>query len=106
MLAQRTVTGTVTDQGGEPLIGASVLVKGTTTGTVTGIDGTYSVRVPEGSDVLVFSYTGFETLEITLGASNVVDVVMQEGVTLETAVVTALGVTKSEKSIGYAVQQV
>lgn len=106
MLAQRTVTGSVTDQQGEPLIGASVLVKGTTTGTVSDIDGTYSVRVPEGANVLVFSYTGFETVEITLGASNVVDVVMAEGVTLETAVVTALGVTKSEKSIGYAVQQV
>ena len=106
MLAQRTVTGTVSDQNGVALIGASVLVKGTTSGTITEIDGTYSVRVPEGSNVIVFSYTGFETVEVTLGASNVVDVAMAEGVTLETAVVTALGVTKEEKSIGYAVQQV
>jgi TonB-linked SusC/RagA family outer membrane protein len=106
MLAQRTVTGTVTDQKGEALIGASVLVKGTTSGTITEIDGSYSVRVPEGANVLIFSYTGFETREVSLGASNVVDLVMQEGVTLETAVVTALGVAKSEKAIGYAVQQV
>ncbi|MBK7409193.1 MAG: carboxypeptidase-like regulatory domain-containing protein [Saprospirales bacterium] len=106
MLAQRTVTGSVTDQNGEALIGASVLVKGTTSGTVSDIDGSYSVRVPEGANVLVFSYTGFETVEITLGASNVVDVTLAEGVTLEAAIVTALGVTKEEKSIGYAVQQV
>ena len=106
MLAQRTVTGTVTDQNGEALIGASVLVKGTTSGTVSDIDGSYSVRVPEGADVLVFSYTGFETQEITLGASNVVDVVMQEGITLETAVVTSLGIVRDEKSLGYATQKV
>lgn len=106
MLGQRTVTGKVTDQSNEALIGASVLVKGTTSGTVTEIDGTYSVRVPEGGTVIVFSYTGFETVEVTLGASNVVDVVMQEGVTLETAVVTALGIERDEKSLGYATQEV
>lgn len=106
MFAQRTVTGTVTDEGGEALIGASVLVKGTTSGTVTDIDGSYRVSVPEGADVLVFSYTGFSTLEVTLGASNVLDVTMAEGLTLETAVVTALGVTKEEKTLGYAVQTV
>jgi TonB-linked SusC/RagA family outer membrane protein len=106
MLGQRTVTGKVTDQSNEPLVGASVLVKGTTSGTVTEIDGTYSVRVPEGGTVIVFSYTGFETVEITLGASNVVDVAMAEGVTLETAVVTALGIERDEKSLGYATQEV
>ncbi|MCB9285368.1 MAG: TonB-dependent receptor [Lewinellaceae bacterium] len=106
MLAQRTVTGKVTDQNGEALIGASILVKGTNSGTVTDIDGSYSVRVPEGANVLVFSYTGFETVEITLGASNVVDVSMAEGVTLETAVVTALGITREERSLGYSVDEV
>ena len=106
LLGQRTVTGKVTDQNGDALIGANILAKGTTSGTVTEVDGTYSIQVPGGTGALVFSYTGFETLEVALGASNVVDVVMQEGVTLETAVVTALGITREERSLGYSVDEV
>ncbi|MCB0704503.1 MAG: SusC/RagA family TonB-linked outer membrane protein [Saprospiraceae bacterium] len=106
MLAQRTVSGTVSDQSGEALIGASVLVKGTTTGTVTDIDGSYRVTVPTGSNTLVVSYTGFNTQEVAIGASNVLDITMEEGVTLETAVVTALGIQRDEKSLGYAVESV
>lgn len=106
LLGQRTVTGKVTDQNGEALIGANILVVGTTAGTVTETDGTYSLEVPPGGTRLVFSYTGFETVDVTLGASNVVDVVMLEGVTLETAVVTALGITRDERSLGYSVDEV
>jgi TonB-linked SusC/RagA family outer membrane protein len=106
VLAQRTIRGTVTDETGEPLIGASVLVKGTNSGTATDIDGTYSVNVPEGAEILVFSYTGYESQEVAIGVSDVVDVVMAEGVTLEAAVVTALGVERDEKAVGYAVQEV
>ena len=106
MLAQRTVSGTVTDSNGEVLIGASVLVKGTTVGTVTDIDGKYTIDVPKDASVLVLSYTGFEAQELTLGASNIADVTLSEGVTLEAAVVTALGVKRDEKALGYAVQQV
>ena len=76
MTAQRNVSGTVSDADGEALIGASVLVKGTTTGSITDVDGRYSVSVPDGSTVLVFSYTGFETQEVSLGASNTVDVIL------------------------------
>ncbi len=104
--AQRTVSGTVTDTEGETLIGANVLVKGTNVGTVTDIDGKYSLKVPEGGNVLVFSYTGYTTQEVPLGASNVVDVTMSSGVLLSDVVVTALGITKAEKSIGYSVQKV
>ena len=106
ILAQRTISGTVSDADGEPLIGASVLVKGTSTGSITDIDGSYSVDMPEGASVLVFSYTGYKTTEVEVGASNVLDLTMEEGVTLETAVVTALGVERDEKAVGYAVQQV
>ena len=105
-MAQRTVSGVLTDDAGEPLIGANILVKGTTAGTVTDIDGKYTLRVPEGYDVLVVSYTGYESQEITLGASNVVDVTMTEGITLSEAVVTALGIQREEKALGYAVQEV
>ncbi|MEM9991706.1 MAG: SusC/RagA family TonB-linked outer membrane protein, partial [Bacteroidota bacterium] len=105
-LAQRTVTGTITDNAGEALIGASVLVKGTSSGTVTDVDGNYKVSVPEGGNTLIVSYTGFETQELELGASNVVDVIMSEGVTLGDVVVTALGVEREEKALGYSVQQV
>ncbi|MCB0567878.1 MAG: SusC/RagA family TonB-linked outer membrane protein [Phaeodactylibacter sp.] len=105
-VAQRTITGTVTDDQGTPLIGASVLVKGTTSGTVTDVEGAYSLNVPKDRNTLVYSYTGYSTLEVELGASNVLDVTLQEGVTLETAVVTALGVERQEKAIGYAVQEV
>ena len=104
-VAQRTITGTVTDDQGTPLIGASVLVKGTTSGTVTDVEGAYSLNVPKDRNTLVYSYTGYSTLEVELGASNVLDVTLQEGVTLETAVVTALGVERQEKAIGYAVQE-
>ena len=63
--AQRTVTGTVVDEGGIPLAGASVIVKGTSTGASTDFDGNYSIDVDDDSAVLVFSYVGFETTEIT-----------------------------------------
>jgi len=106
-MAQRTITGTITDESGEPLIGASVLVKGTSTGTVTDIDGSYSITVPEGSTTLVISYTGFATQEVELGASNVVDVAMAEDVEqLSEVVVTGLGIKKEKKALGYGVSTI
>lgn len=105
ILAQRTVTGTVTDENGEVLIGASVLVKGTTSGTVTELDGSYSVRVPEGGSVLVFSYTGFTTMEVTLGAGNVYDVVLQSGVAIDEIVVIGYG-TQQKRDVTGSISQV
>ena len=103
-IAQRTISGTVTDESGEALIGASILVKGTSTGMVTDLDGTYSLNVPEDATTLVFSYTGYETQEVELGASNVVDVVMAESAeTLSEVVVTGLGIKKEKKALGYGV---
>ena len=104
-LAQRTVTGTVTGEG-EGLVGASVAVKGATSGARADIDGNYSVQVPAGATTLVFSYTGFTTQEVVLGASNVVDVVLLPNTQLDEVVVTALGIARSEKSLGYSTTQV
>lgn len=102
LLAQRTITGKVVDDSNQGLIGASILAKGTSTGTVTDIDGTYALEVPEGTTALIFSYTGFETMEVALGTSNVVDVVMASGVTLEDIVVVGYG----EQSTRFQVQSV
>lgn len=104
-IAQKSVTGNVTDSAGEPLIGASVLVKGTTTGTVTDFDGNYSIQVAEDATTLIFSYTGFESQEIEVGNQSIINVTLAEGVTLAEAVVTALGVQREEKALGYAVQK-
>ena len=103
LMAQRTITGTVTDDTGETLIGATVQAKGTTVGTVTDIDGKYSLDVPEGTTALVFSYTGFNTKEIEIGANNVIDVVLAEGVELGEVVVTGLGIKREKKALGYGV---
>lgn len=114
-LAQRTVTGTITDEAGEPLIGASVLAKGTSTGTITDVDGAYTLEVPSGATTLIVSYTGFETRQIELGTGDytfsdnntaTVNIVLLEGVTLDEAVVTALGISREKKSLSYAAQEV
>ncbi len=104
LMAQRTISGTVTDQDGEPLIGASILILGTTSGTVTDIDGTFSVDVPESATTLVVSYTGFETQEILLGSSDVVNIELTEGVTIDEVVVTAVGLESNRRALGYSIQ--
>jgi TonB-linked SusC/RagA family outer membrane protein len=103
-IAQRTISGTVSDASGETLIGASILVKGTSTGTITDFDGTYSLEVPEGATTLVFSYTGYSSQEVEIGASNTIDLVMEESAeTLSEVVVTGLGIKKEKKALGYGV---
>ncbi len=105
-MAQRTITGTVTGNDGEALIGASVLVKGTTTGTVTDIDGNYNLDIPTGDQILIVSYTGFGTQEIAVGTSNIVDVILQEGTVLDEIVVTAVGLEANRAKLGYSIQNV
>lgn len=100
-LAQRTVTGTVVDAKSEALVGASVLVKGTTTGIVTDVDGKFSLVVPTDAKTLVISFTGFQTQDVTLGASDVIDVKLSES-TLAEVVVTAQGFVREKRALGYA----
>jgi TonB-linked SusC/RagA family outer membrane protein len=101
-LAQRTISGTVTSSKGETLIGATVLIKNTTKGMVTDVDGKYSLSEVPTNGTLVFSYTGYEAQEVTLGASNVVDVKLSEAASLTEVVVTAQGIKRDKKSLGYA----
>lgn len=103
LLAQRTITGTMTDQDGEPLIGASILLKGTSVGTITDADGSYSLAIPDGTDqVLQFSYTGFASKDVPVGISNVIDVTLEAGALLDEVIVTAYGVTTKEAFSGSA----
>jgi len=105
VLAQeKTVSGTVTDDSG-PLPGVSIIIKGTTTGTETDFDGNYSISVNIG-DVLVYSFIGMITQEKTVGAANVIDVVFTTDNVLEEVVVTAFGIKRNPKKLGYAVSKV
>ncbi len=104
----RTITGTVTSAtDNQPLPGATVMVKGTTAGTVTDLDGKYVLVVPQDKDVLVYTFLGFTTKEESIGSRNVINVTMEEDVLgLETVVVTALGISKEKLSLGISTQEV
>lgn len=104
--AQIKVTGTITDGSTkEPLIGVNVIVKGTDSGTITDIDGKYTVDVPNEESVLMFSFVGYATQEIEVGSQTSIDILLTEGVGLDEVTVTALGIARDEKSLGYAVQE-
>ncbi len=104
--AQQQVSGTVTDQqNGEALIGVSIIVKGSSTGTVTDFEGKYSLEVPADA-VLQFSYTGYGTQEVEVGNQSVIDLAMEVGVDLEEVVVTSLGMKREKKALNYSVTEV
>jgi len=100
----RTVTGKVTSSDdGNPIPGVNVVVKGSTSGTVTDNDGQYSVRVPGSSGVLVFSFIGLLTQEIEIGERTLIDVSMAtDSRQLTEVVITAQGIEKEQKALGYA----
>ena len=99
---EKTITGTVSDSDGLPLIGATVLVKGTNTGASTDFDGNYSIKAAQGA-TLVFSFVGYETQEVRVGSSNSMNVVMQEDAAqLDEVVVVAYGTTSLEAFTGSA----
>ena len=101
---EKTVSGTVSDESG-PLPGVSVVIKGTTTGTETDFDGNYSLQAKEG-DVLRFSFVGMAAKEVTVGASNTINVVLEADNVLQEVVVTAQGIKREKKALGYAVSEV
>ena len=102
VMAQAQVRGTVTDENGESVIGASVVVKGTTVGTVTDMDGKFALpEVPSSAKTLMISYIGMVTQEVAI-APNLQVVLKGDTRALEEVVVTAMGVTREKKALGYA----
>lgn len=107
MAQKKTVTGMVTDVAGSPLPGVNVVEKGTNNGTSTDFDGNYSIEVSGPSSTLVFSYLGFSSQELPVGGQSKVNVSMTEDAEqLGEVVVTALGVKREARSLGYSSTQV
>lgn len=103
MAQNRTVTGSVISaEDGEPVIGATVIVPGTNIGTVTGLDGKFSLNVPENAKQLTISYVGMASQTVNIRNNKVSVYLEADDKILDDVVVTALGLKKSEKSIGYA----
>ena len=103
-----TVNGKVMDGAfNEPMPGVAIQVQGTTTGTVTDLDGNFTLEVPSQDAVLIFSFVGYKTQNVTVGTQRTINVTMQEDTeTLDEVVVTALGIQKKEKSLTYSTQVV
>jgi TonB-linked SusC/RagA family outer membrane protein len=106
-IAQSTVKGRIVDQKQEPLIGASILEKGTTNGTVTDVNGNYTISLTSTDPVLQFTFIGYVSQEVKVGKQTVIDVILTEDVTqLGEVVVTALGFEQSRDELGYATSNV
>ena len=107
-MAQFTVTGTITDEGNEPLIGVSISVKGTAIGTISDLDGKYSLELPGSSANLEFSYTGYSTSEAEVSSSTgTFDLVMSDGNNiLDEVVVTGLSATVKRSNLANAVASI
>lgn len=100
LMAQRTITGKIIDEENNPLIGATVVVKGTAIGTVADFDGNYAIQVQADATTLVFSYTGYESQEIAIGTADVMDVTLKTGTQLlNEVVVTGQGVGIERKRL-------
>jgi TonB-dependent SusC/RagA subfamily outer membrane receptor len=109
MAQTNVITGTVTSsvQKEGAILGVTVTVKGTTVGVLTDLDGKYSLSVPQNATTLVFSYLGMKKQEIEIGGRKAIDVVMVPDITsLNEVVVTAMGIVRQEKALGYSTIQV
>ncbi len=97
---QKTITGTVSDENGNPLPGATIVLEGTTRGVASDFDGNYQIEASEG-DVLIFSFVGFASQRITVGATDVIDVSIQDDSSeLQEVIITAYGTQKRESIAG------
>src|SRR5690606_30340430 len=97
------VSGTVTSAAEEPLPGVNVIIKGTSTGTITDFEGNYSLEVPDGSATLIFSFIGYAKKEVANNDQSVLNVVLIDDTQqLEEGVVTAIGIERDKKALGYS----
>lgn len=102
-----TISGLITDEAGDPLIGVNIVVKGTVIGTASDFNGEYSIDVPDDATTLIFSYTGHTTVEEVIGDRTTINVTMAPDVAqLGEVVVTALGIEREKKTLGYATSKV
>jgi TonB-linked SusC/RagA family outer membrane protein len=105
-MAQRTISGKISGPSGDPLVGASIVVKGTTIGALADTDGNFSLQVPKNANSVMVSFVGYTTQEVPLTDANTLDIIIKEDAsTLNEVVVTALNISRSKKSLGYTVQE-
>jgi len=108
MAQTKTITGTVTDsEDGQPIPGVSIVVKGTTIGTITDANGKYSLSVPQDATDLIYSFVGMVTQDVPIQGRSVINISMKsETLDIDEVVVTAMGISRQKKALGYAVQDV
>ena len=104
-LAQRTITGIVSDEFGVPLPGATILEEGTSNGTTTDFDGNYSITVEDGA-TLSASYVGYQATSILVDGQDQINFTLTEGNQLDEVIVTSLGIKREKQALGYAVSEV
>ena len=106
-LSAQSISGQVTDPEGQALVGASVVVKGTQSGALTDGNGRYTISLPANADSLIFSYIGYATTRVGIDGRTTIDVSMAEEVTsTDEVVITALGIERDQKTLGYAAQEI
>ena len=106
-VVDKTISGTVNDEDGNGLPGVNVLIKSTNTGTITDIEGRFELSVPDDAATLIFSFVGYLTKEIAIDDQSTLHVVMTtDAQELSEVVVTALGIEREERSLGYSVQEI
>ncbi len=105
LMAQNTITGVVTDQGSQPMSGVTVVVKGTSAGTLTDLEGRYTLPLPAGSTTLSFSFIGFANQDVAINGRSVINVTLEEAVTgLDEVVVVGYGVQKKKLVTGATIE--
>lgn len=101
------ISGTIRDEAGEPLVGATVVEKGTTNGVITDLEGQFLLMLTSANPVLIITFIGYEPKEVSVGSQTIMEVTLQPSVqSLDDVVVTALGIEREERSLGYAVSEV